>query len=341
MEKKYVGAGQTAVMLSLFGVLYCVSRGQFYNTGVMLINAVCSALTAGLLIIPLVLLSRRTGESLAVTSAGYGIIGRVILFPYAIYFIFTAADFLKKYSVFVNERYFSEGSLFVIILLMGLVCVYVSHTGAETVCRMSTVLLFMLTAAFIFYFAAGGGDIALYDLGRLIPHNFSIQENCFNGLFPSAAAGAMCIAVLCRGMGKNTRKGAYLGLALTLFASGVIIFGAGAVMNDYLTVSEYPVTDAVIYVSRKMTFRPDGVFFTLWTIIAAAVISLLSACSGHFIKVMIPAVKGEGMISAALVTACAYLCSGFCGMVHSLPWVNFTLLFAVPLIFYLIVKNKS
>lgn len=343
MEKKYVGAGQTAVMLSLFGVLYCVCFGSFTDVGAMLVNSVASVLAAGVLVIPLVILSLKEDGSLFERAARVKSVFRVIALPYAVYFICAGADFLKKYSYFVSERYFTEGGVILTAVLMGAVCLYISHAGAETVCRMSTVLLFMTAVTSVFYLWAGYRDIAEFDLGSIVPEKISVSDNCFNGLFSAAAAGSMCISVLCGGMGKNTRKGAYLGLVAMLIASAAVIFAAGTVMSDYINVSEYPAADAVIYVSRRMSFRPDGIFFALWTVSAAAVISLLGACSGHCVKTVFPKIKGEGLVSAAAVTAAAaagvYFNSDICGVLYSQPWVNAVLLFAVPLVMLIICKT--
>lgn len=335
MNVKYIGRGQTAVMLSLFGVLYCVLAAAYKPIEQMLADTVSSVILLGIMLIPLAVLT--AGGSGSVTErcvSDLGFFGRIINAVYFIYFAAAASEILRRYGIYASERYFSEGGAAVCIVLIGAVCAYISQTGAETVCRMSTVLmaLLLLTSAVFALGAAKSVDGTVLGSGRLSPISLS---GGFGEFFSFGAAGCACLCVMCKGLGKRTRGGAYGGAAAMLGAAAIIIFAVSVTVGDYITAAEYPLTDAVIYASRQSTFRNDGMFFTLWTVICTAAVSLLCACGGNALRCTIPAVKGEGALSAAAAVICAF--TGVMAKVNigapifNSPWLAVILTAAVPL----------
>lgn len=345
MKLGYIGRGQTTIMLTLFGVIFCVLNTSLSDMGTSLANIAVSVMLMGAMLIPLAFLSARGEESVPELCAErLGFFGRVVNILFFIYFIAAAGDILKRYSEFVSERYFTEAAPAVCIIMLGAVCVYIAHTGVETVCRMSTVLLFMLCALSVIFLLGAWRDIFEFDCTSVTVLKLSLQRG-FGGLFPIGAAGCTCLCVTCGGMGKRTRSGAYGGIAAMLAASVLITAAVYMTLGGYVTVSEYPLADSVIYAARGGTFRSDGLFFSLWTIMCAAVISLLTACGGHSLKQALPFVKGEGLIGGAAAVICALseICFGltFCKMIYENPLPPIILTAAVPLILLIFGKGKS
>ena len=100
--------------------------------------------------------------------------------------------------------------------------------------------------------------------------------------------------------------------------------------------------DAVIYASRQMSFRPDGAFFMLWTIIAAAVSSLMCACAGHSLTAAVPKFRWWGILTAALalIGAEAELWGISVGSIYRSPVCAFILVGAIPLALIFIPKKR-
>ncbi|MGN1100846.1 MAG: GerAB/ArcD/ProY family transporter [Huintestinicola sp.] len=341
----YIGRGQTAVMLTLFGVIFCVLNTNLTDIGTSLADIAVSVMIMSVMLIPLAILSAGGEKSVPELCADrLGFFGRVVNILFFIYFITAAADILKSYSEFVSERYFPEADTIICIIMLGAVCIYIAHTGAETVCRMSTVLLFMLCALSVIFLLGAWKDILSFDRTDVTVPKLSLQRG-LSGLFPIGAAGCTCLCVMCGGMGKRTRSGAYGGIAAMLAVSVLITAAVYMTLGGYISVSEYPLADSVIYAARGGTFRNDGLFFSLGTIMCAAVISLLCACGGHSLKQAVGVVKGEGLISGAAAVLCAvteaYFGTLFCKMIYENPLPPFILTAAVPLILLIFGKGKN
>ncbi len=306
-HSRFIDSSQIIIILAAFGVLCCVSYGGFGTLGGMLADTVASAVILALLAVPVVLLANKEQGSVPeIIAAGNSMLGKAAAVLYGIYFIAAASDFIRRYGEFVSERYFTEASAEVCIVLLGLVCVYISWAGAETVCRMSTVMLFLAAATSAAFVIFGREE---FSMPEFRPESISLADGAESGIFIYGAAAVASMCMLCSGAGKRTRKGVYCGLAAFMLVTAVLVFTAFSVLGDFSLISEYPVTDMVIYASGKLSFRPDGIYFTLWTIIAAGVISLLSACAGQALKVVFTRVRGEGIITGAAVTAAGLICA--------------------------------
>lgn len=345
MKLSYIGRGQAAVMLTFFGVIFCVLNTSVSDMGTALADIAVSAMIMAAMLIPLAILLNGREESVSELCAErMGFFGRIINILFFIYFIAAAGDILKQYGEFVSELYFPEANGSVCIIMLGAVCVYISHTGVETVCRMSTVLLFMLCAAAVIFLFGAGKDILAFDYSSVTVPKLSLQRG-FEGLFPMGAAGCVCLCVMCGGMGKRTGCGAYGGIASMLTAAVLITAAVYITLGGYVNVSEYPLTDSVIYSARGGTFRNDGLFFSLWTVMCASIISLLTACGGHSLRQAVPFIKGEGIISGLAAVICAisemYFGIRFCEMIYENPLTPIILTAAVPLILLIFVKGKS
>ena len=346
MENKYIGSGQAAVMLTMFAV-FCYSCMNIYGAADdMLINSVVTAVSLAVLAVPVVILGSLYSKSVPELMFENNRFSAFILsFVYIIYFVSVSAHFLKCYAYFVTDRYFEETDEITAAILLGLVCIYISHTGAETVCRMSTVLLFLLTITSVIFIVNGWNDIIAYNINDLIPKKLSLNELSADGIFPAAASGTVCLCILCKNTGKRTRKSTYLGIFGIFAASTAIIYGISAVIGDYLPATEYPWLDAVIYSSRETTFRPDGIFFLLWTVTAASVISLLCSCGGHCISCILPKLRCSGTVSGILAISAAVISiiteSDICSMIYASPLAVIILLSVIPLILLLLPKTRK
>lgn len=340
-DNRYIGAGQAAVIMAAAGILG-LTVTDFTAPGTMLSNAVSAIVLTAVLLIPLaILIKDGSGSVPQLAVMRTGLIGRVISVLYSIFFISAASDIIARYSVFVSERYY-EASAAVCAVLLGVICVYISHTGAETVCRMSTVLIFMLAVTGAAYAINGFGDILSYDYTKIVPEEIS-PAGSISGIFPFAAAGAAAICVLCGGLGSRTRAAAFGGAAAMLAAVSLVIVGVWAVLDDFTTVSDYPMADAVIYSFREMSFRTDGVFFMLWTVIAAAVSSLMCACAGHSLKAAVPKFRWWGVLTAAaaLIGAQAELWGINVGSIYRSPICAVILVGIIPLVLLLLPQVKE
>lgn len=342
-RSKFIDSGQIIVMTVIFGILYCVSRGAFDDCGAMLANYVVSALIIAVLAIPLTMLTYRAEGNVPSLIADKSVFaGKISAVLYLVYFLSAAADFLRAYAVFVSERYFHEAGTVVCIILAGIVCVYISWAGIETVCRMSTVMLFMLVLASAVFAAFAFDD---FSCPGITARKISLTRDGFGGIFPYAAAAAVSMCIVCGGAGRRTRAGIYVGAAALLAASSAVTAAVFAVLGDFTGISEYPMPDAVIYAARNVSFRPDGMFFALWTLIAAAAVSLLCACGGASLKIIFPKIKGEGIYSSAAAVIIAIVCaltgSRICAAIYGFPAVPVILLGVIPLITLLIYRKNG
>ena len=206
---------------------------------------------------------------------------------------------------------------------------------------MSTVLIFMLILTGAAYVISGFGDIISYDYAKIVPETISLSGG-LEGIFPVAAAGAAALCILSGGLGKRTRAGVFGGAAAMLIALSLVIIGVWAVLDDFVFASDYPMADAVIYASRQMSFRPDGAFFMLWTIIAAAVSSLMCACAGHSLTAAVPKFRWWGILTAALalIGAEAELWGISVGSIYRSPVCAFILVGAIPLALIFIPEKR-
>lgn len=305
---KYISAGQTAVLITAFALLYCVFGGTYSDCGDMLANIVSSSLAAAVLSIPLAAVtSRSEGSVIDMISEKIGERAAAMAgLLYLIYFTAAAAHILGGYSVFAAERYFEGVKPYVCIILAGLVCIYISWTGIETVCRMSTMILGMilLTAAAFIIFAANDFSVPRITLRPIVPADVNSS-----GIFPYLAAAAAAMCIVCGGTANRTRKGVYMGIAASLAAAAAVTAAVFSVLGDFSVLSDHPAADAVIYASREMSFRPDGLFFSLTVILALAAVSLLCACAAKALKAVFPKLRGEGIYTSAAAVGIAVICS--------------------------------
>lgn len=322
MNSKYIGSGQMAVMFAAFGVLWCICAADYSSCGGMLAECAASAVILGIISISAVHFGEKNDTTIAEGAVKrFGIFGRLISAVYVLYFISGASYYLMKYGTMVSERYFSEGSSLLCIVLLGTVCVYIAHTGTETICRMSTVVLFLFGVTLTMWIVTGWRDVSISQtdmtLSELMTHGAD------GGFFCSVGAALVCSCIMCGNNGARIRKGIFGGLSAVLGAAAVIIFLVCTILGEYISSSEYPVADAVIYSSRNMTFHPDGIYFLLWTVIGAAVIPLMCACGASAFKSAVPAIRGEKMITAAAAAVSAALCaamdSELCGILYEQP----------------------
>lgn len=345
MKLSFIGKGQAAVMLTVFGVIFCVLNRAYTDMGTSLADTVVSVMILAVLLIPLAILATGSEQSVpSLAAERLGLFGKIIDILFFVYFIAAAGDILRRYSEFVSERYFPEASAAVCIIMLGAVCIYIAHTGVETVCRMSTVLIFMLALLSVVFIIGSYKDILSFDYSSVTMPKLSVERG-FNGLFPIGAAGCVCLCVMCGGMGKSTRCGAYGGIAAMLISTVLITAAVFVTLGGYTAVSEYPLADSVIYASRGGTFRNDGLFFSIWTVMCSAVISLLAACGGHSLRAAVPKIKAEGIIGggAAVVCALAEIFTGvsFCETIAGSPVPPMILISAVPLIIMIFGKGKK
>lgn len=330
---KYIDSGQITVMITIFAVLYCVSQAVYADCGAMLANTAASSVILAVMAIPLAALTcRREGSVLSLAADKNKWAGRIIAAMYLIYFLSAAADLLRGYGVFVSERFFEEGGSLLCVILTGLVCIYISWAGLQAVCRMSTVILYLLIFTSLVFIAFALGDFTMPEI-RL--HRIGFSAESLSGIFPVLAAVLAAMCIISGGAGRRTRKGIYAGLAAGLAAAAAIIAAIFSVLGDFTRISEYPLLDSVIYASREASFRLDGLFFSLWTLIAAAAVSLLCACAGEALKTIIPPVRCEGIYTAgaAIIMAAVgtFAGSDIIAAVYKSPYSSVILLSLIPL----------
>ncbi len=345
MKLSFIGKGQAAVMLTVFGVVFCVLNRAYTDMGTALGDTVVSVMILAVLLIPIAIFAANNEQSVpSLAAERLGYFGRVIDILFFVYFIAAAGNILKRYSEFVSERYFPEANAALCVIMLGAVCIYIAHTGVETVCRMSTVLIFMLALLSVIFLVGSYKDILSFDYSSVTLPKLSVERG-FKGLFPIGAAGCVCLCVMCGGMGRSTRCGAYGGIAAMLIATVLITAAVFVTLGKYAVVSEYPLADSVIYASRGGTFRNDGIFFSIWTVMCSAVISLLAACGGHSLRAAVPKIRAEGIIGggAAVICALAEIFTGvsFCETVAGSPLPPILLISAVPLIIMIFGKGKK
>ncbi len=330
-KKSYADSLQLIVLTALFGTMFYLCSGRFESSGTMLAQLTVSVLTAAIGAIPLAIFSVRSkrGVSQALTAKNW-LLGKSAAFLYLIYFLCAASELLKDYSIFTSERYISGYPAVVCVILAGIVCAYISWTGTEAVCRMSSVLalLFVLTAAVFVC-------LCLPDLNvpEISAEAMTLAGLSGQGVTAYIFAAMITMCFLCKKAGSRTVKGIYIGLAVLLIICAALILGVFSVLGDFTPMTEYPVTDTVIYSSRRLTMRCDGLFYSVWTVGAAAVISLLCSCGADALKELIPKTKGSGLITAGTAAAIAAVSIltdiNLCGIIFASPisWIVLLVLF--------------
>ncbi|MDE6593671.1 MAG: hypothetical protein K2K57_11505 [Oscillospiraceae bacterium] len=308
---KYISPGQMIILFGAAGALYA-GIGVYGDLSQMLINAVLSAIITAAAAIPLCIFSAKTpdtdlGEGIAERGVALRIICGILL---AVYFLSGAAHILGKFGKFANERIFPEGNIYLCITLVGLVCIYAAHTGAQAISRMTTLIFALFLLGLIMLLIGGRGDLALSAV-NLTPKAVSFGDVLGNGemtgLLPIFAAGAITSSMLCKNAGKGLRCGLYGGLAAMLAVSAGLITIVWALLGDFTRMTEYPALDAAVYCGRRFTFSFHGLFYALWIIAAAALLSMLMTCAGQALVWIFPKIKYSGAIAAAAALVIALI----------------------------------
>ncbi|MGN0642704.1 MAG: hypothetical protein ACI4JJ_06110 [Huintestinicola sp.] len=354
---------QLVVMLGLFAVFSSLLTLKFPSDG----NSLGSVLSAdasraviqAVLVLPAVLFSSRLhGKS--VTGAASEIsrtAGMTAALLYAVFFTSAAARFTELFAEFAAVKYFPEGGAAVCALLLGAVCFYAACGGISAVCRMSTVLLIIFAAEIIYLIVTavinGPADVVSISDLRISPDvitaGLSDITNC--GLT------VLCFAPAHMRVGKKSRGlkcGAYCSVAAILVVSALLAFLSEIILGSYSDLSVYPLYDAVIYTSRSVNIKPDGIFFVFWAMSSAAIISLMLACAGEGIGAALTFKTAEGetgkigkytVISTAVCTAFAAIAAavgtgsdniilrGFLSVCTSTS-ASVILLFIIPLLLF-------
>ncbi len=311
-KSRYISAGQTAVMISAFALTF-LTTAAFDDCGAALSDALSAVLLTALLAVPVAAVTSRYKGSITdiigkFAGRSSAVIAAVL---YILYFIPCAAHLIRVHSIFAAERYFDGVRPYVCIILTGLVCIYISGTGVETVCRMSTMLLGLTVLTLGAFALFSADDISMpqitpYPL-KPIPADISSA-----GLFPFLAAAVTSMCIVSGGAEERTRKGIYTGIAAVLAGVCAVILLIFAVLGDFAPLSSFPLSDAVIYASRDMPFRPDGLLFTLSVLSSLCAASLLCACAGKALGTIFPRLKGAGVYTSAA----AVIFSAVCEVTH-------------------------
>lgn len=309
-QAKYISPGQIMILFGSAGALYAGICGVYGTLSEMLANAVLSAVITAAAAIPLCIFSAKSPgadmtEGIAKRGRALGIIACALLI---VYFISGATHILEKFGEFAVERIFPEGNIYLCIVLTGLVCIYAAHTGTQAISRMTTLIfaLFILAAAMLLI--GGHNDLALSS-ESLAPKEITLgsvfRRGEMTGIFPIFAAGAITASMLCKNAGKGLRKGLYGGMAAMLIVGAGLIIAVWAALGDFTQMTEYPALDAAVYCGRRFTFSFHGLFYALWIIAAAALLSMLMACAGQAFKGIFPKIgyPGAAAALAALIIA--------------------------------------
>lgn len=290
-------------MTVIFGLIYCNIAAVYSDSGSMLADIISSSLAAAVLAVPTALFANKTDNSVYNTVTEHSkALGTIFSVIYLLYYLSASVYLIRVFAEFVSSCYLQGASLLVCAVLSGIVCTYISWTGTEAVCRMSTVIAFLFALTSILFLVFAADDIVLtgIDLNEIRLENISK-----NGIFPYISAAIICLCTVCKGSGKRTRKGIYFGISALLIISSAIIILINLVLGDYVYLSGYPSVDAVIYASRELSFRPDGLYFSFGTVILLAAAGFICSCGGGALKCIIPNVKLEGLFTGAAVTIIA------------------------------------
>ncbi len=337
---KYISPGQMIILFGAAGALYAGICGVYGSLPHMLTNAVLSAIITAAAAIPLCIFSAKNpdtdpGERIAEKSVALRTICGISL---AVYFLSGAAHILGKFGEFASERIFPEGNIYLCITLVGLVCIYAAHTGTQAISRMTTLIFALFLLGLIMLLIGGREDFSLSQVS-LAPQPISFGDVLGNGemtgLMPIFAAGAITASMLCKNAGKGLRCGLYGGLAAMLAVSAGLITMVWALLGDFTPMTEYPALDAAVYCGRRFTFSFHGLFYALWIIAAAALLSLLMACAGQAFVWVFPKMKYSGAIAAAVALVIALteaLTAPVAGRIFNDPVFAAVLLVALPLI---------
>ncbi|MCM1578974.1 MAG: hypothetical protein NC078_09270, partial [Ruminococcus sp.] len=274
------------------------------------------------------------GERIGEKSVVLRIICGILL---AVYFLSGGAHVMGRFGEFANERIFPEGNIYVCITLVGLVCIYAAHTGTQAVSRMTTLIFALFILCLVMLAAGGAGDFS-FDI-KAVPGVISFGDVFSNsemtGIFPIFAAAAITSSMLCKNAGKGLRRGLYGGLAALLAVSVLLFSMVWSLLGDFTLMSEYPALDAAIYCGRHFFFSFHGLFYALWIIAAAALLSMLTACGGQALRMIFPKLRYSGAIAAAAAAAAAIVetvMGHFTVRIFNSPVFAVILLAALPMI---------
>ncbi|MGN0665989.1 MAG: hypothetical protein ACI4KF_05635 [Huintestinicola sp.] len=343
-----IGTMQITILFSMLGVLSSLLFLDFPSSdnplGTVLSNAAAGAVLRALLVIPIVLFTKKcSGQS--ITSA----LGEkcrpaavIISLLYGAVLVSASAYCLKEFGRFAGDMIYPQGGATLCIILLGLACMYAAWGGTPAVCRMSTVMLVLLCINVLYLFISfliNGAAAGVYPVR---PEMTNIPDS----LTEISVCGLIPLCFLCRhassGGKHRAMTGAFGAVAGILVVSAVLAYLTYVTLGGYSDLCRYPLYEADIYASRNFGITPDGFFFVFYLTAAAAVISLFLSSAGECIS---DAFNGRGKLPAVICSAAAIVIAavnsalqdGITDVIMMLcrfAGANITLLFVIPLLMY-------
>lgn len=339
-RKKYIGWGQLLFLLLMCRAFTLMTFVPFARSNqglsLRLTAGAISALIQALLLVPVVLLKRDVTGTIMEKNRFWGIIAAA---HYLVFFLVYAANSLRHFQKFLDERFFPEASgvLWTAVLLA--VCVYCASLGTEALGRSAVLLfwIFFIALAVMVIFSGGEFDTA----------NLYFDKLTGNGLFTAvmddlSRSGEICaIAFLAGRVREKQRCGVYGFLASKLALVELMIFLTAAVLGDFAAYADYPFLSLGSF--GGTAFRGDALYLIVWTITAVLNTALFLHISAELLGEIFPKLRFRTVISAVPVFAlalfggtaakvCELICSG---------WAVIYLAGIIPLSAFIVSKKRN
>lgn len=305
-NRKYISTGQIVILFAALALWYAASGAKYSNGGKMLAEAVLAALITALLSIPLCILGGRSHENVPEAIVRrFGTMGKLLSAVYFTYFLSVSSEILRLTGSFAAKEMFTHTEAVICIILLGLACSYIAHTGTAAICRMTAVILFLMIVGAAILGITGMGNIHSIDTASLTPQRISVSLLTHESIFPLMTAAAALMCILISGAGRSTGRGILIGIAVSLCVTAIMTAAVYLILGAYVSVTPYPAAELVKYISGTRAFKPYGVYNSLWIIIAAAASGIFSAGGGECLRAIFPSFRQSELLTALIAAAAA------------------------------------
>lgn len=305
-NRKYISTGQIVILFAALALWYAASGAEYTQGGKMLAEGVTAALVTALLSIPICILGGRSHENVPeALSNRFGTMGKLLSAVYFVYFLAVSSEILRLTGIFAAKEMFTHTEAVICIILLGLACCYIAHTGTAAICRMTAVILFLMIVGAAILGISSMGNIHSIDTTAITLQSVTLRLLTPESILPQMTAAAALMSILISGAGRSTGKGILIGIAVSLCVTAIMTAAVYLILGTYVSEKAYPAVELVKYISGTKAFKPYGIYNSLWIIIAAAASGIFSAGGGECLRAVFPTFRQSELLTALIAAAAA------------------------------------
>ena len=317
-----------------------------YNFPTQIIASVIATVIQAIAVIPLILFSKAYPEQ-TVTAAVMKknkFWGYIVSIVYLLFFLTYTINSVLHFIKFLNDRFFPESNVTIMMIILLAVGVYCAHCGIEGISR-SSVIVFVLFIIMLFIMVI----TASQNFSMINYYAADYDDNLFNAVMEDLSRNSEIVvaAFVVKNIKSCFKCSIYGFLASKLIITELITMLIIGVLGDFAKLTDYPFMTVGSYAGTELFQRNDSLYLILWTIIAVINISLFMYISAGLTEEIIPKIKLKSTIIAAIVFLAAlpfvigeidfalirdYTCGGVMSII---------LIGIIPLILYMTKKGNK